>query len=49
MALSCVRGGSGWILGKLFLNNEERYWNRLPRVLVDSPSLEVFRTRIVWH
>ena len=35
MALSCTRGGSGWILGKIYSQSEE----------VESLSQEVFKNR----
>ncbi|PKU28255.1 hypothetical protein llap_21439 [Limosa lapponica baueri] len=31
---------------KFFTVTEVRHWNRLPRELVDAPSLEVFKTRL---
>jgi len=38
MASNCIRGGLDWVLGKISLLRE---W--LPRAVVESPSLEVFK------
>ena len=40
MASSCAKGGSAWILGSTSLKDR----HRLPREVVQSPSLEVFKS-----
>ena len=34
------------VRGKFFTGRVVRPWKRLPRELVDAPSLEVFKTRL---
>jgi len=46
MASCCARGGSGWILGKTYSSKLVRQWHGLHREVVQSPSLEVFKSRV---
>jgi len=34
---------------KFFTQRVLRYWNRLPREVVDAPSLEAFKARLDGH
>jgi len=47
MASSCARGMcSAWMLGNFLLRKSGvMHWHRLPRAVVGSPSLELFKNR----
>lgn len=41
--LKLHRGGLDWVLGKLFVEKVVKPWKRLPKEVVESPSLELFK------
>ena len=43
MASSCIRGGLNWIKKNFFTERAVRCCTRLPRAVVESPSLEGFK------
>jgi len=46
MVLNSDRGGLRWILGRSFSHRVVMHWNRLPKEVVDAPSLEAFKARL---
>lgn len=36
----------GWILGKALTMKIAKYWNRLNRDVLESPSVQVFNSRL---
>jgi len=45
MSSSCAKASLDWTLGNTPLQKGLLSWNRLPRKVVESPSLDVFKSR----
>lgn len=41
-------GGLDWISMNFFMKRVSKNWNRLPGIMLEPPSLEVFET-CMWH
>jgi len=46
MASSCAKASLDWTLGNTPLQKGLLSWNRLPRKVVESPSLDVFKDHL---
>lgn len=48
MASCYTMGGVDWVLGKISSpEGLSKHWSRLPRLLVESPSLQIFKIYVV--
>lgn len=48
MASRCTMGGVDRVLGKISSpEGLSKHWSRLPRLLVESPSLQIFKRHMV--
>jgi len=39
-------GDLGWVLGSCFTKSLLTHWNRIPKEVVDAPSLKAFKARL---